>query len=462
MKNRRKFFVLTALIVAIIAFECVAPAYANSAQSSWRGVDGFGVITSEGDCPLVVESELLTLDLQEFPKNYYENLSDYLSYTGKVTAEYTFYNPSSLTVTATLAFPFGSQPDYANNYDEKAEESIVVADAFKYQITLNGENVEQSVRHTLNGGSDFDVTKDLAELGKVYMDDEFYRPSTVVTKYTYVIGGKNKQNQIDKETYKAANVACDFTGDGNTKIYFPSASGYRALKSGGSRLSVWADNGDVFSVYAIGEPLKSPLDFKCYKDGGCEDKEQIGGGVELTATETLSFEEFVFENYEESYGVSKVDWYNAVLAAFISGSKTGTNLNVVFDNYGLGYSGENFAAKLMRWYEYEITVEPFTRAVNVVTAPIYPSIDLSYKPSVCKYTYLLSPAKTWKSFGSLDIVINTTYYLSESSLQGFLKTESGYKLSLEGLPSSELTFNLSTSENPVKPTYQKKGCSIFK
>lgn len=85
-----------------------------------------------------------------------------------------------------------------------------------------------------------------------------------------------------------------------------------------------------------------------------------------------------------------------------------------------------------------------------MTAPIYPSIDLRYEPDVFGYTYLLSPAKTWKSFGELEIVVNTPYYISNSSLEGFTKTETGYTLSLDGLPEGELTFNLATSENPVR------------
>ena len=105
----------------------------------------------------------------------------------------------------------------------------------------------------------------------------------------------------------------------------------------------------------------------------------------------------------------------------------------------------------MQWYEYEITVGPGERIVNTVTAPIFPSINTRYNPTIYDYTYLLSPAQTWKSFGTLEIVVNTPYYITESSLEGFEKTEDGYKLTLDGLPDSELTFQLCSSENPEKP-----------
>ena len=76
---------------------------------------------------------------------------------------------------------------------------------------------------------------------------------------------------------------------------------------------------------------------------------------------------------------------------------------------------------------------------------------------------LLSPAKTWKSFGNLEIEINTPYYISDCSIDGFTKTENGYTAKYEGLPDGELTFNLSTSENPQKsiPPYNYIGWVII-
>lgn len=76
---------------------------------------------------------------------------------------------------------------------------------------------------------------------------------------------------------------------------------------------------------------------------------------------------------------------------------------------------------------------------------------MRYEPDVFGYTYLLSPARTWKSFGELEIVINTPYYVSSCSIDGFTKTESGYTIKLDRLPDGELTFNLSTAENPTRP-----------
>ena len=449
---KRTFAVL--LTVLMLATSFVVPAYANSAQTHWRGVDSTGAVIVGENCPIEVTKEVLTFDISEFPDNYYRKMEEYLAYTGKVTAEYTFYNPTDLTVTATLAFPFGTQPDYANVYDDVTQTYLTFVDTEKYDITINGEAIDKEIRYTLKpSGSQFKLSEDLPRLSDTYIADIFYSPTMTVTKYTYIVGGENKEGLIDKETYRAANVAFDWNGgDGKSKIYFPEQSGFHTQKDGDGRLSRWADNGDIFSVYVIGKPLSTPLEWNCYKDGGVDDKEIISGKVEMTNIETMTLEDFALENWNEETGVSKVDWYNAVVAAFNEGSKGNPKYNYISpDSNGLNMSAERFMNSLMRWYQYEITIEPKSSITNTVTAPIYPEINGRYEPSIQTYTYLLSPASTWASFGELEVVINTPFYITENSLEGFTKTDTGYTLKRNGLPEGELEFVLCSSENPIKP-----------
>ena len=444
----------TILVVLLLATTLVVPAYANSAQTHWRGVDSTGAVIMGENCPIEVTKEVLTFDISEFPDNYYREMEEYLAYTGKVTAEYTFYNPTDLTVTATLAFPFGTQPDYANVYDDETQTYLTFVDTEKYDITINGEAIDKEIRYTLKpSGAQFKLSEDLPRLSDTYIADAFYSPTMTVTKYTYIVGGENKEGLIDKETYRAANVAFDWNGgDGKSKIYFPEQSGFHTQKDGDGRLSRWADNGDIFSVYVIGKPLSTPLEWNCYKDGGVDDKEIISGKVEMTNVETLTLEDFALENWNEETGVSKVDWYNAVVTAFNEGGKSNPKYNYIYpDSNGLNMSAERFVRSLMRWYQYEITIEPKSSITNTVTAPIYPEINGSYNPAIYTYTYLLSPASTWASFGELEVIINTPFYITENSLKGFTKTEAGYALKRDGLPEGELEFTLCSSENPTKP-----------
>ena len=434
--------IISLLALLLLAGVMLVPANANSAQSKWEGVDQSGAIIVDGDSPIVVEREVLTFDLQQFPQSYYREVEDFLAYTGKVTAEYTFYNPSDMTVTATLLFPFGCEAQYGIFYDESTRLDHV--DAEKYDILIDGEPIEKTLRHSLSfRGSQFDLETDLGLLSDSLVQDDFYSPDLTVTKYTFRVSG------VDTEKYRAADVAFDVPqGMGSYRIYFPDQEGAHTQKNKEMRIGTSArKNGREFDLYVFGTPFGAMPEWKVYENGGVEDKEEIAGSVELVGTATMTFKEFALSNWSEDSGVSQVDWYNATVAEVTDGRNH-------YDRYPIAEAGRHasgFRGSLMRWYQYEIELAPGERAVNAVTAPLYPAIDLGYEPDVYTYTYLLSPARTWAGFGALEIVINTPYFVTESSLEGFEKTETGYILKRDGLPDGELVFTLSESENPVKP-----------
>ena len=56
------------LLILLLAGVCIQPAYTNSAQRHWSGTDSTGAVVLGEDCPIVVERELLTFDVQEFPE----------------------------------------------------------------------------------------------------------------------------------------------------------------------------------------------------------------------------------------------------------------------------------------------------------------------------------------------------------------------------------------------------------
>ena len=133
-----------ALILACataLAIACPATALANSAQTQWEGVTSMGPLTADEDCPIVVDREVLTFDIREFPLEHYENPDDLLAYTPSVTAEYTFRNPADYAVRATLVFPFGNLPDYADafaGYDLQEGERAKLSLA-QYGASIDGE-----------------------------------------------------------------------------------------------------------------------------------------------------------------------------------------------------------------------------------------------------------------------------------------------------------------------------------
>ena len=104
MKYAKRYLSLSIVLLLMLSLLTVSVS-ANSAQTHWEGVDSAGAMVREDDSPIIVEKELLTFDIQAFPENYYRDLESYLAYSGKVTAEYSFYNPADYAVSATLLFP---------------------------------------------------------------------------------------------------------------------------------------------------------------------------------------------------------------------------------------------------------------------------------------------------------------------------------------------------------------------
>ena len=90
----KKLFGVLALSAACLISQFSA--MANSAQKDWQGTSANGVIVTDEECPVTVEKERLTFDISEFPETYYSTPEEFLSYTGRVTAEYTFYNPTRI------------------------------------------------------------------------------------------------------------------------------------------------------------------------------------------------------------------------------------------------------------------------------------------------------------------------------------------------------------------------------
>ena len=415
-------------------------ASANSAQAKWQGSSVPGVVVTDTECPIEVVKEVLTFELEEFPESYYSNKKSYLDYAGKVTAAYTFYNPADYAVTATLLFPFGNEPDYACVFDRETEEEFQNVDTEKYGITVNGDLIEKTLRYTY-GSQDmaFLLERDLKLLQDEKAEDAFYKTDLQVTKYSYRF-----ENINVGEGKRSADAECrvqsDVTGQ---KIYFERIDGLQREEDGAWRVNVWAVEGDTLDVYVLGKDLEKPFEWEFRQIGA--DRKETTGTATLLGTETMTFDSFALSAWKASSGVSETDWYNAVLSIL---QRLHGNVLMPSDYFRAG--GLDLSRNLMRWYEYEITLEPGEQIVNTVTAPIYPAIDSTYRPALYTYQYLLSPAKTWASFGDLEIRIETPFYLVHDSESGFVKTAAGYQLQREGLPEGELTFSLSEAEEPMR------------
>ena len=416
--------------------------YANSAQTYFQGISATGTMVTGEQSPIIVQKENLTFDLQEFPQEHYAEEADYLAYSGKVTAEYTFHNPADYDVTAKLVFPFGQTPDYGYYFNPDTDKRVLAPDAKKYDVLVDGEPIESTVRHTLfYRGEEFELEKDLPNLHEGYMEDEFWHFDTPVTKYSWEISGI-------REEFDAARLGFWWNGDETERKLMLMEQTGGENKEDKIAVTRWVENGDIIEVYVFGKPLEEQIEW--FSENGAEDTPFV---YTLTpvGVETATYEEYVFADWEENSTVLRNDWYNAVTQN-LKNCEWGFGVLGSFE-YGNGLPVD----ELLRWYEYEITIPAGGTIVNSVTAPIYPDMNTRYKPPVYEYTYLLSPAKTWADFGKLDIIVHTPYFMTESGGSfSFEKTETGYQTSLDGLPDGELTFTLSEDAKPKDPRDNRK------
>ncbi len=448
MKNKRSYrravaaIALATLAVLMLSAAAVLPASANSGPRYWHGTSATGAVVGGGDCPLAVEHETLIFDVPELPSSYYNTVESFLEYGAKVTAEYTFYNPTDMTVTAELLFPFGSLPDYGGYfYDDESHSYQSGFDAHKYGAQVNGETVQTTVRYSYGDGNyDFDPVDGMAHVQDSYVKGEFLHADMPVRIYVYSVSG------VDSATYRAARAAASFDCDpALTRVMLRDSLGGKATDDGVT-LAAHVNNATEIVLYVFGEDLDG-VDWKIYENGGLDT--EIDGTMTLKSKQSTTFRALAMQSYDPASGIPEQDWFNAVL--FCLEDNQWDDRCAFYDALDGGW---DVTPHLMSWYQYELTLAPGQRLTNTITAPLYPTIDDGYDPTVFVYLYLLSPASLWADFGTLDIYVNTPYYLVdvESSMDAelFEKTDTGYELHLEGLPDRDLQFSLCSEQKTEK------------
>ena len=442
----KKFQLLSILLSCTLFLStCLTiPVSANSAQTSWSGVSSTGAVCQAENSPLEVKKEVLTFDLPDFP--YPDEPSmDLTEYHNSFTAEYTFFNPSEYTITASLLFPFGTWPSYVSSYDD-SNYATFYADLEKYNVTVDGVPIEKEIRHSLNS-YDFVLDRHLKQLQDHYREDDFFKPDIPVTHQVF------QYSQISESDLWTASIGITMDATEDFCLYFPEQNSLWENEDGTfSPRSSLMDTHGTLNLYTIGELPEDPPEWEIQDGEG----NPISGKIKMTSSETMTLEEMVLQNWTETCGISKIDWYNAMLEQLILTRESCPYKGLIPTDYWIMQPMNDL---LMCWYSYEITLEPGQELVNTVTAPLFPDIDLSNSAPVCNYEYLLSPAKTWNSFSSLDIRIRTPYCLIESTLGDWDLDEEGYFLHLDGLPDKELALVLSTDAIPDPSNYS--GVTVY-
>lgn len=405
-------FVATFALLSVLLPSSVCEA--NSAMRYYEGRDVSGAILTTENSPVVVEREDLTFDIQ-FDEDHLNGLQ-----IGSVSAKYTFKNPSEIIAKTNVIFPIARLGEMRGTSDLSAA----------YGVKIDGEQATTKIRFSyLERGKDFSVGN-VKLIKDEKIDHEFYKRDTVVYKYTYSCTAQNAYCSIYLGNIDQRKIVCE-----------SGYTGYEQFYDGAARISFWTEN-HPYVFYSIGEEIDVAERAKFYSDYSMKDTAM--GLFKLQSKQQINFEQLAFSYFDESYGVSETDWYNAVLASLDNTDTVATsyNFNILNDLFG--------------WFEYDMTFEPGQTIINEVVAPLYPDIDDRYVPTVYRFTYLVSPASTWAGFKNLNVKINTNYYIT-SSQYDFEQVEGGYAWHSDTLPTSELKFSLCKSENPVARASQSKN-----
>lgn len=417
-------FVLIAVAVlsSVFIFAPEGVADANSAWYHYEGVNSVGAIVKSGNCPVVVDREDLTFDIYNDDGGLF--YTEYEDPKGKVSAKYTFRNPDDTTAVVGLLFPFGFAPEYSE-YDNSEDNKKY------YSVKVGGEDIDKRIRYTYkvrrndsHGIMQFHIVEDRKFLSDEYINATGLESDKTVYKYTCTAkDGSHTYNQIDVVYWDAnCRILCTYDEENSNP------------------------NGEWRRPYGEIPYAKVP----CDKDGKVTfyttEKISYSNVVcRAESTKQLPFEyvgevtveDAVMSTYDESEGIEKVDWYNAFTARACSDTQS--------EFINLAFETEN----RFRWYDYTLTFAPGETIINEVVAPMYPNVTNNYTPLIYKYTYLLSPARTWASFGEFHLRINTDMYVKDASVGKLKKHKGYYEYSCSGLPANELTFSVCSSAAPI-------------
>ncbi|MBR4035967.1 MAG: hypothetical protein IKJ05_04455, partial [Oscillospiraceae bacterium] len=386
--------VFTVFLAGIMFFSTTATGWANAGPSYWSGSNATGAMITDENCPLTVKKEVLDFEISRFPDDFYSDreVEELKEYSDSFTASYTFYNPTDYNITATLAFPLGTRPDYLDIEPD-------FNDSEKYNVKLNGQNIEKEIRFTrLDSKDEFDFSKEHSKLTGGYIADEFYHPDMTVTKYILepVVDFPEGEKYID------VSLMWDSRQNTQTAIIPVNFTGYRSYGENKGEFTAGIMPKEKMILYAIGQPLTDMPEFKFFGDKG-----ELSGKMNITSSETALKDYFIALSQEMNVykTMSDQDIYNIFL----------TYIKKVSGHYGtqriLELGGDVFRGDyLMCWYTYDITVPAGATVENSVTAPLWPGIVLNYSPNKYEYSYLLSPAQQWAGFDEIEINIKTPHH----------------------------------------------------
>ncbi len=415
------------------------PVYGNSAPSYWEAFPYSDVLAVEENSPITVDREQLTFDFSET-----WNHDDYWSPVGRILAQYRMTNPTDDTLSVQMAFPFVASLSKLSVPDIKVSADSA---AVPYEIYIDPKEAYEY------GGSSGGLQYGYGTIGDI-SNQEWALPGfdldSKAKLYRYAVSA-GTEDRLDFEISYDADPA-------RTILMGTGFSGVSYSEEGSEKLTSAIREKAEPEILVLGKDLDFTYDVLT-KEGEKVDKNLYQ--LEIIE-ESVDPKEYLLSAIrknlakETAAAISDTQFLNLCLHEIWRESQAG-GYSELFDVLPTAFSDRIFTLV----YQVEFSPESARNvSVSYITEGTMDRREtLSPKYG---YTYLLSPAKSWADFGSLDIEIITPQeapYIVESSLALAKDGANRYTAQFEGLPESELTFTLYEKEAVTFVDRAKKTAS---
>jgi hypothetical protein len=405
------------------------PIYGNSAPSYWDAFPYSEVLSVDKDSPVTVDHERLTFD---FSKTGDYDDRDTRSPVGRVTAEYQMTNPSDDTLAVQMAFPFA-----ASFYNLSISDISVSADgsAVPFEIYVDPDEI-----YTY-GDSDTGFTYDDRAIGNI-TKQEWVMPVFDLNEeaklYRFDLSG-SRESRLDLEI--------SFDADpGQTLLIGNGFDGASYTDQGIGTLSIRIREKAEAEILVLGKDTELKYEVLTY-EGAPADPE--GYQLEIRQ-DSADPKQYLLAAIQKEIGTET--------AAAISDTQL---LNLCLREVWEESQRSGYAALFQvfsrihsdRIFTLVYQAEFLPKSTKNIRVGYLTEGGMDRRETVSPkytYTYLLSPARNWADFGSLDVEIITPEeapYVIESSLPFARDGENLYSAGFDGLPEAELTFTLYKNKN---------------
>ena len=343
---------------------------------------------------LILKNENIIFNITNDVKTTYENVSDYKNI---VSMDYTFYNDSPKDTNETFYLNMKKAKTISfKHFDYEKKDFIYLDDKELYSVP------DGKYRY-------------------IY-DDNYYSIDDIKDTYTYSYFLNNNTNiyqytlKVNKDDIK------DVTYSSQSSVY-EKLFGYKSynIKENLCTYDFVLTENNTFTVYFING----------YLDDFLTSLSVPFSDVSIIDNKTFKFEDLVFNYYDETKGVSKIDYSNAIYKKIDKYFYNCDNVRF-FDIYD----------SLTCFYKLDINVKANSIYNLSITRPIYPLIETNYNydedVNYYSYTYSYDSSMFKINKENVNVKVINDGYIIKSSLND---------LSSSFISLNENTFSFTTSFN---------------